>query len=166
MIDPDPSSMPTLPSFVDLLDVDRVFVRDPGGSKAEVLQRSADRLAGSALVTDRARLASDLEAREQRLSTGVGEGLALPHARTPAVSGTVATLATLSEPVEWSALDGEPVDLVVTFAAPESEPGQHVRLMAQISRVLSAPGVRDRLADAGSAYAALEVVRDAESSFR
>lgn len=158
--------MPTLPSFADLLHPDRIVLRDRAGDKREHLRRGAARLATSDAVLDRDRLAADLEGREARQSTGVGEGVALPHTRTPAVVRTVATLATLAEPADWNALDGVPVDLVVTFAGPENEPGRHVRLLAQVSRVLSAPGVRAQLAQAATPVAALDALRDAEQRAR
>ncbi len=158
--------MPTLPSFVDLLTLDRVVVSDSAPDKRTLIRDSADRLAMSGLVLDRDALLADLEDREARLSTGVGEGLALPHTRTSAVSEPLATMSTLVAPVEWGAIDGEPVDLVVMFATPESERSRHVRLLAQISRVLSTAGVRRSLADATNASDVLEVLRDAEQRSR
>ena len=156
--------MPALPSFVALLAPERLVPGVRAASKAEVLRLGAGWLATHPAVRDRALLAADLEAREERLSTGVGDGVAIPHARTRAVTETVAALATLAEPVEWDAFDGRPVDLVVLFAGPEAEQARHLRLLAQVSRVLAAPGLRAGLAAAAGEAEALAVLRDAEAS--
>lgn len=119
-------------------------------------------LATSGAVLDPARLAADVRTREDRMSTGVGEGLALPHTRTAAVTHTVIALATLATPVDWSALDGAPVEVVLLFAGPEADRAAHVHLLAQVSRVLSADGVRQRLMEARSVAELLEVLARAE----
>ncbi len=142
--------MPAVP-LATLLQAGYVAVGLPAETKAGVLDALAGRLAERPEVTDAARLRADLAARESRMSTGVGEGVALPHARTPAVSGTVAALATLAAPVGWGSLDGAPVDLVLMLAGPEGDRAAHVHLLAHVSRVISTPGVRGRLAEAASA---------------
>ena len=144
-----------MPTLTDLLDPSRVAVGVSVRTQAEATARALARLEGHPAVRDPARLAADVRARERVLSTGVGEGVALPHARTPAVTGTVAVLLTLAEPVDWQALDGAPVDLVVLFAGPEGQRAAHVRLLAQISRTLSRAGVRQHLAEAGTPEAAI-----------
>ena len=154
--------MPDLPRLADLLAPGRVAVRVPAGSRDAALDAALALLADCPAVDDPARLAADVEARETLMSTGVGEGLALPHARTPAVTSTVAALCTLAEPVEWAAHDGEPVDLVLLFAGPEAARSAHVRLLAYVSRVLSSAEARRQLAAAASPADLLEAVREAE----
>ena len=155
--------MPALPSFVDLLAPERISARAEVHTKSDVLRFVAGTLATHPAVRDRARLVADLEAREARLSTGVGGGVALPHARTRAVTGTAAALATLARPVDWDAIDGQPVDVVVMVAGQESERAAHVRLLAQVSRVLSAPSVRSALAEARTPDALLDALQRAET---
>ena len=159
---PTPRPMPAV-SLATLLQAGYVAVGLRAETKADVLDALAGRLAEAPEVTDVVRLRADLAAREARMSTGVGEGLALPHARTPAVSGTVAALATLAVPVEWGSLDGAPVDLVLMLAGPEGERAAHVHLLAHVSRVISTPGVRARLAGAASADDLREVIAAAEA---
>ena len=138
--------MARVPSLAELLHPDRVGVALPVDTKGAALEAALDRVAVCPEVRDADRLAADVRAREAVLSTGVGQGLALPHARTPAVGATVATLCTLAAPVDWGAIDGEPVDLVLLFAGPENERAGHVKLLAHVSRVLSGPEARRRLA--------------------
>lgn len=120
-------------------------------TKAEAIGALVDRIAGAPEVRDAERLRADVTAREARMSTGVGDGLALPHARTPAVTATVGALATLAQPLDWGALDGEPVTLVLLLAGPEADRAAHVRLLAHVSRVLSLATVRAELAAAADA---------------
>jgi len=150
--------MQTVRSLSDLLTPARVAVHVEATTKAEALAAAVALVAGDEAVRDAARLAADVEARESVLSTGVGEGLALPHARTSAVTATVGALVTLATPVDWDAIDGAPVDLVVFFAGPENERGAHIRLLAAISKTLSKPGCRRELAEAASATDVMETL--------
>ena len=142
--------MPAAPSAL-LPRLDHVEVGLRAATKAEAIDALVARLAGVDGVEDADRLGADVAAREARMSTGVGDGLALPHARTPAVARTVAALATLAEPVDWGALDGQPVGIVLLLAGPEADRRAHVRLLAHVSRVLSDADVRARLAAAPTA---------------
>jgi PTS system fructose-specific IIA component len=156
--------MTDVPRLADLLAPDRVAVRVPTDTRQHAVDFAVGLLADCPAVVDPDRLAADVEAREALLSTGVGEGLALPHARTPAVTSTVATLCTLAAPVDWDAHDGEPVDLVLLFAGPEAARSSHVRLLAHLSRVLSAADVRRRIAEAGTPEELVAAVTAAEAS--
>lgn len=153
--------MPT-PTLTSLLDRGAVTVGLEATDKRDAIARLVEGLADLEGVVNPTRLAADVEAREAQLTTGVGEGLALPHARTPAVSQTVAAFATLAGPVDWQALDGEPVTVVLLLAGPEADRATHVRLLAQVSRVLSAAGVRQRLATAATASEVRAVLVEAE----
>ena len=137
--------MPTDPLLSSLLAPARVRIGLDAATKADVLRAVVALAATSPAVADAAALLADVEAREATLSTGVGEGLALPHARSAAVLASVAALATLAAPVEYDALDGAPVGLVLLLAGPLGDPGAHVRLLAHVSRLMSRAGVRARL---------------------
>ena len=137
--------MPTDPLLSALLAPARVRIGLGAATKADVLRAVVALAATSPAVTDAAALLADVEAREATLSTGVGDGLALPHARSAAVRESVAALATLAAPVDYDALDGAPVDLVLLLAGPLGDPGAHVRLLSRVSRLMSRAGVRARL---------------------
>ncbi|WP_412067778.1 PTS sugar transporter subunit IIA [Rubrivirga sp. IMCC43871] len=145
-------------SLARLLRPDRVGVGISAASKAEALDAVLELVARQPGVADPARLAVDVAAREALLSTGVGDGLALPHARTTAVTETVMAVCTLAEPVGWDAIDGVPVDLVVLFAGPEAARATHVQLLAHVSRVLSRASVRREMSEASTPEALLAVL--------
>ena len=146
-----------------LLDTPRIAVNLDAPTKPDVLHALADLAGTSDAVTDPELLLADIRAREALISTGVGEGIALPHARTRAVTQTVAAFATLAEPVDYDSLDGAPVRLVLLIAGPESERHHHVRLLSRVSRVLSDSETRDRLAASKTASDVLAAFEDAES---
>ena len=151
------------PTLLTLLDTSRIAVSLDAPTKPDVLHALSGLAATSSAVTDPEMLLEDITAREALISTGVGQGIALPHARTSAVTETVAAFATLAEPVEYDALDGEPVRLVLLIAGPDSERHHHVRLLSRVSRVLSDAETRDRLGASTGAADVLSAFADAEA---
>ncbi len=149
-------------TLADRLPPSQVGIGLEAASREQAIQDLARLAAGSDAVEDHERLAAALLAREARMTTGVGEGVALPHAWTASVTGTVLAVATFRPPVEWDALDGRPVDLVVLLAGPEGDARARVRTLAHVSRLLVADGVRQSLGGAQSPEAAVAVLAQAE----
>ena len=154
--------MPSL-TLSSLLVPERVRVGLPVETKEEVIDALVALAATSPGVADAAHLREAVGERERRMSTGVGQGLALPHARTSAVTETVAAFATLARPVPYGSLDGEPVRLVLLLAGPEGERGRHVRILSRVSLVMSDDGVRQRLVEAQVPDEVLSEIRKAEA---
>ncbi|MEO1633136.1 MAG: PTS sugar transporter subunit IIA, partial [Bacteroidota bacterium] len=96
------------------------------------------------------------------LSTGVGEGLALPHARTGAVSKSCAAFAVLAAPLDWDAIDEQPVEMVLLLAGAASEQSQHITLLSRIMRLMNRPGFATSLRTADTPDAVLDRIRRAE----
>ena len=149
-------------TLADRLPPSQVGIGLRAATREQAIQDLARLAAGSAAVEDPDRLAEALLAREARMTTGVGEGVALPHAWTSAVTATVIAVATFAPPVEWDALDGRPVDLAVLLAGPEGDARARVRTLAHVSRVLVAGGVRQRLGAAGTPEEVIAVLAEAE----
>lgn len=156
--------MPTDLTLTDLLTPDRIGVCLDVRDKAAAIRAVVRLVAGAEAVRDARRLAADVRAREDRMSTGVGEGLALPHARTPAVTTSVAAFATLDPPVDFDAIDGAPVRLVFLLAGPEAERARHLRLLSRVSRLMSDPDLRARLYAATDPADVLDALRDSEAA--
>ena len=83
--------------------------------------------------------------REEVQSTAVGKGVALPHARSESFRTHAVVAARVREPFDFGAPDGEPVDLFFFVLGPENAPGDHVRILARLARLLERPGVLDEL---------------------
>ena len=150
-------------SISDLLTPETIRVGVPETDKESVLNALIDLLDGHPAVTDLDAVRHDVFEREAQMSTGVGLGLALPHARTTAVSETVAALATTREPVPFEAHDGEPVRLLFLLVGPEQARGRHIRLLGRISRLMNHDPFRRQLLSAATSDEALDLFRDADA---
>lgn len=116
-------------------------------SRRQVIQILSEALASAAGVDPRA--AYDAVLLRERLSgTGVGEGVAIPHARVSGLTRPVAGFARLDPPVDFDALDGRPADLVFMLIAPSDRGADHLKALARISRFLKRADIRERLRDA------------------
>jgi PTS system nitrogen regulatory IIA component len=125
-------------------DAGRVFLRMRASTKAAVLAELATR-AGLSLGLDQAQVLAALRAREELGSTGVGAGIAVPHARLEGLSTIAGFFARLERPVAFDAIDGKPVDLVVMLLSPPTGHGQHLAALAQVSRLLRNPVTAEAL---------------------
>lgn len=81
--------------------------------------------------------------REERLSTGIGYGIALPHAKTDAVTTTTAALVTCANPVEYDSLDGKPVEIAILILGRNTDVRTHLQLLGKLSRLISSEADRE-----------------------
>jgi mannitol/fructose-specific phosphotransferase system IIA component (Ntr-type) len=97
------------------------------------------------------------------LSTGIGFGVAIPHARSSAVSQLTLVCGVSPEPVPFDSIDGEPVRLFFLIVGPESSAGQHVKVLSRIARLVRRENLRELLCKARTADEFYEALLDAES---
>lgn len=121
-------------------------------SRKAVLESVADLLANAHPGISARRLFNALMERERLGSTGLGEGVAVPHCRMRC-SRLMGALLSLTRPVSFDAPDGEPVDLLFVLVAPEDEPSAHLEALALVARVFGDTAERAWLRSAGSAEA-------------
>ena len=96
--------------------------------------------------------------RERLGSTGIGEGIAIPHGKLPKLGRLFGLFARLERPIDFEAIDGEPVDILFLLLAPEDAGADHLKALARVARVLREPGIHTRIRsarDAGALYAVL-----------
>jgi mannitol/fructose-specific phosphotransferase system IIA component (Ntr-type) len=136
--------------LTDLLTPDRVVVplaaRDKSGVLAELTRKLVTQAGGAFEAVLEA-----VEEREAVLSTGIGNGVAIPHARSSAVAGLGIVGGVSAVPVPFDAIDGEPVRLFFLIVGPEAEAGPHVKALSRIARLVRHDEVRRRLVEARSA---------------
>ncbi len=131
----------------DLLTQDSVVLRGGMSSKRQALMALAEAAAPS-LGTSAQLVLEALVEREALGSTGLGAGVAVPHARIPGLDRVSAVFLRLDQPVAWGAMDDRPVDLIFgLFAAPEAG-AEHLRALAAVSRSLRASNLADALRNA------------------
>ena len=133
-------------------------------SKRQALTTAAEVAArATGLRADRI-LAALLE-RENAGSTGVGNGVALPHAHLPGLPRLTAVFLKLEEPVGFAAVDDRPVDLIFALFAPENAGAEHLQALARVSRLLRQADLREQLRQAQTADAVYALlVREAQPS--
>ncbi|WP_369186344.1 fructose-specific PTS transporter subunit EIIC [Streptomyces sp. R08] len=138
-----------------------VKVRLDAGGKEAVIREMAGLLARTGKVVDVEELVATALRREAQGTTGLGEEIAIPHAKTDAVSAPVVGFARSAEGVEWGSLDGTKARLVFMIAVPEAAAGdEHLRILALLSRKLMDAGFRERLSAAEDASAVLGVLSE------
>ena len=118
----------------DFLDFDAIKTGLPGGSKKALLQQLAN-LAALRLGLDSAAIFASLSEREQLGSTGFGQGVAIPHGKVDGLKQIYCLFVRLSEPLDYKAIDGRPVDLVFLLLSPPEAGADHLKALAAISRV-------------------------------
>ncbi|MET9698363.1 fructose-specific PTS transporter subunit EIIC [Streptomyces sp. NPDC006529] len=129
--------------------------------KETAIREMAAMLAGTGSVRDTEELVRAVLAREAQGTTGLGESIAIPHAKTDAVSRPTVGFARSAGGIEWGALDGTKARLLFMIAVPRAAAGdEHLRILALLSRKLMDPGFRDRLQSAPDGPAVLEVLRE------
>lgn len=131
-----------------LLTPETIRVGLPGPTKEDLLNQLVDLLNHHAAVRDLEKVRAAVFQREQVMSTGVGKGLGLPHAKTTGVTETAAAFATTAEPVAFGAIDDEPVRLVFLLVGTEEAKSQHIKILSRISRLMNREAFRQRLLEA------------------
>jgi PTS system nitrogen regulatory IIA component len=128
----------------DIIGVDGVRAPLRATSKKRLLQDLAD-LAESVYRLPSATVYKALMDREALGPTGVGRGVAIPHARFPGVDHVTGLFTRLEKPVDFEAIDRQPVDLVFALFAPESAGAEHLKALARVSRTLRSDAVCAKL---------------------
>ena len=147
--------------LADFLDCDAIKTALPGGSKRSLMKQLAD-LAGQRIGAKPADVLAGLNEREQLGSTGFGQGVAIPHAKIDGLTGIYGLFARLSEPVDYKAIDGRPVDLVFLLLSPPDAGAEHLKALASISRVTRDAATLERLRGARSRDALAAVLMGAD----
>lgn len=119
----------------DLIDVSAIMPALKANSKKQLLQLLAERAATISGIPERE--VFDIILQRERLgSTGVGNGIAIPHGKLPGIKAITGVFARLDHPVEFESLDDQPVDLVFLLLAPEGAGADHLKALSRIARVL------------------------------
>ena len=143
------------------LDCDAIKTALPGGNKRSLMKQLAE-LAAQRVGAKPADVLASLNEREQLGSTGFGQGVAIPHAKIEGLSGIYGLFARLSEPVDYKAIDGRPVDLIFLLLSPPDAGAEHLKALASISRVTRDAATLERLRGARSRDALAAVLMGAD----
>jgi nitrogen PTS system EIIA component len=151
----------------ELLTSDRVAVRHNGDGrtldKPAALKTLAQLLAQGARAEPQT-VERVLSEREQLQSTGIGEGVAIPHGALPQLETQFAALLIVPEGVDFAAIDGLAVNILFAVITPKRATGEHLKTLARVSRLLRNKGFRDRLIAAPDAKAAYDLISSEEGA--
>jgi len=134
-----------------ILTKDSILPELKASTKRGVIEEIAVFMAAAGKFTDRAAAVQALLAREEKMSTGMQNGIAIPHGKTDAVDQLVAAVAIHRAGVNFAAMDGKPSHIFIITLSPENRTGPHIQFLAENSNVLSRPQLREKLLNAATA---------------
>ena len=143
----------------ELYGGDNVKVGVKPTGKEELLEFIVADLDAKGFVKDRSRVIRDVVEREKVMSTGIGNGVAIPHAYTDGVERLVAGFYRTDEAIDFEALDQKPADLFFVILGPKESRRDHIKVLAKISRLLNHRDFREGLRSAPDAEAVLNVFK-------
>lgn len=149
--------------IVEMLGPSSVLAGLRATSKKQVLQELANHGAEASGLTARTIFDALIE-RERLGTTGVGNGIAIPHGKLPGIARIYGVFAKLERPVDFEAIDEMPVDLVFLILAPEGAGADHLKALAKISRLLRDRGVCEKLRQATSSDALYAILTEGQNS--
>ena len=149
--------------IVDLITPDSVLTSLRVTSKKQALQDIAKRAASIVGLPER-RIFDVLVERERLGSTGVGNGIAIPHGKLVELRRLYGVFARLERPVDFAAIDDRPVDLIFALLAPESAGADHLKALARVSRLLRNTVICDKLRGTDNADALYALLTDTAAS--
>lgn len=149
--------------LTDLLTRNRVRVPLASRTKEDLLRELVDLVSDGQDAREQEQILKAVREREAVLSTGIGHGVAIPHGKSAVIKDLRLAAGTSAEPVEFDALDGQPVRLLFLLVGPETAAGPHIKALSRISRLVRKDSVRARLVAAQSVDEFLAALQDAET---
>jgi len=134
----------------DILQPECVKVPLEAEEKHGAIDELIDLLSEQGLVSDPDQLKDAVWQREQTRTTGIGHGVAIPHGKSEGIEQLRCAIGKPKQPLDFGAIDGEPVDLIILLASPVDQTGPHIQALAKISRMLTEDSFRHALKQAGS----------------
>lgn len=151
--------------IMDILVRDAVILDLVSRTKRDSLAEMARILAGKEVGLDADRLLEVLLEREELQSTGIGDGVAIPHGKMPGLSRLVASFARSREGLDFDSIDGQPTRLFFLLVVPEHSAGKHLKALARISRFCRDESFRRLLLEAESAEDVFRAIEEEDAKF-
>lgn len=147
-------------SVAEILGVEQVIIDLEAPTKEAVIKELASYLDQKGVLADKELYIKAVLEREEHSTTGVGNGVAIPHGKSDTVTAAAIAYAKLKTPIEWEALDDKPVSSVIMLAIPDSEKGDtHLRLLSEIAIKLMDDEIVDQLKKATEPVAIINLLK-------
>ncbi|NLX26082.1 MAG: PTS sugar transporter subunit IIA [Lentisphaerae bacterium] len=127
------------------LSLDTVWVDLKANTKQGIIEEMVDRLMAAGKLKDRDAVLKAVFEREEKMSTGMQNGVAIPHGKTDSVDQLVAAVGLQKEGVEFDSMDGAPCSIFIMTVSPAKRSGPHMQFLAEVSRILCQSSKRERL---------------------
>ncbi len=150
--------------ITDLLSKETIDINASASSKADVIEKAVALISSSGAIADLEVYKAGVFHREEESTTGIGEGIAIPHCKSDVVKKPALAAMVLHEGVDYDSLDGEKVNLLFLIAAPNSEDNVHLEVLARLSNLLMDEDFKNSLISAKSKEEFLQIIDDAEKS--
>ncbi|MBI5143849.1 MAG: PTS sugar transporter subunit IIA [Candidatus Omnitrophica bacterium] len=149
--------------IMEFLDKKAITVNLKSADKEGVIKELADLLVKAGDIKNKDELVRVLLARESLGSTGIGQGIGIPHAKSPNVKNVVAAFGLSQRGVNFDSLDGEPAYIFFLLIAPEESAGPHLKALARISRMLKDKYFREQLKKARDEKEVLRIIQEEDA---
>ena len=148
--------------ILDFLSVDAIKLSLESKNKKDAIKELVELLVKSGKVKDKKKMIQTLMEREELGSTGIGQGIAIPHGKSDTVSDLAAAFGLSPEGVSFDSLDGEPVNIFFLLVAPEGAAGAHLKALARISSLLKDKYFRKSLLSAQNPEEIIKIIQEEE----
>jgi fructose-specific phosphotransferase system IIA component len=135
----------------------------PAVTREECIERMAELVRDGFGIQDHQRIITSLLDRETVMSTGIGEGIAIPHTTSPEIEEAAISIALVKKGIDFGALDGRPVYLIFLIVGSEKQPNLHLRILARLARLVKHPSFVKNLKKAKTSKDMITAIRDEES---
>jgi fructose-specific phosphotransferase system IIA component len=149
----------------ELLKKENVIADIKGNTKEDVINELIDLYKNDSRVKDIEKVRNAVLDREKIMSTGVGKGFAIPHGKTNAVNEILAAFGKTNHPIDYQALDNQPVNLIFLLVGKDNLVSMHIKLLSRISRMMNKDEFRKQLLDARSNEEILEIFKKEEENY-
>ena len=149
-------------NLLDLISPRTIKIPLEATAKREAIEELVDLLGECGAIQDPAAVKQAVWDREQQRSTGIGEGLAIPHGKCESVDRLHMAIGAPSEPIEFEAIDRRPVRMIVLLTSPPDQTSDHIQALGKISRLMSRADFREAAYAAGSGEALYQLFEEAE----
>ena len=152
-------------SIAQFIKPENIVISATAGSKSEVFDELVTSLVNSGVLDkdDKELLVKKLEEREALSTTGVGEGIAIPHASLGTIKETVIALGITAKSIDFSSVDSEPVNVIFMIIGSQNVPRQHIQILAKIVRLCKNKDLMKTIRNGSSQKEILEAIRMVES---
>jgi fructose-specific phosphotransferase system IIA component len=149
----------------DILNENLVLTNLDGQTKEDVINTLIDLVGKSPKVLDVEKVRTAIFDREKIMSTGVGNGFAIPHGKTDAVSDIIAAFGITRDPIDYKSLDEKPVRLVFLLVGRDNLVGPHIKLLSRISRLMNKEEFRRKLLEQQTSADVIEAFKSEEANY-